>query len=69
MYKCYYLLVWCEDSGCWWQADGVRGTVVGPRLSMLKGRPATILRARRGPWWCRTNGGSPVSQAFGCTGK
>ena len=30
MYKCCYLLVWCEDAGCWWQADECEERSLGP---------------------------------------
>ena len=56
MYKCYYLLVWCEDAGCWWQADECEERSLAAPMSCL--RAATrdnVVRASRGPWWCRTN--------------
>ena len=49
MYKCYYLLVWCEDAGCWWQADECEERSLGRAFAMLKGRNPRQCRAGQ-PW-------------------
>jgi len=38
MRGCYYLLVWCEDSGCWWQADECEERSLGRAVALLRGR-------------------------------
>ena len=43
MYGCYYLLVWCEDSACWWQADECEERSLGRAIALLRGRnPRTV---------------------------
>ncbi len=49
MYNCYYLLVWCEDAGCWWQADECEERSLNRAIAMLKGRNPRQCRAGR-PW-------------------
>jgi hypothetical protein len=34
----YYLLVWMEDSGCWWTADECEGRSRRGAVAMLRGR-------------------------------
>jgi hypothetical protein len=38
MYACYYLLIWCEDSGCWWQADECEERSLRRATALLHGR-------------------------------
>jgi hypothetical protein len=49
MYQCYYLLVWCEDSGCWWQADECEERSLSRASAMLRGRNPRQCKAGR-PW-------------------
>jgi hypothetical protein len=40
----YYLLVWCEDSGVWWQADECEERSLGRATAFLHGRnPRLVL--------------------------
>jgi hypothetical protein len=47
MYKCSYLLVWCEEAGCWWQADECEERSLGRAIATLKGRNPRQCRAGR----------------------
>jgi len=47
VHKCYYLLVWCEDAGCWWQADECEERSLTRAIAMLKGRNPRQCRAGR----------------------
>jgi hypothetical protein len=49
MYGCYYLLVWMEDSGCWWQADECQEKSLKRARAILKGRNPRQCKAGR-PW-------------------
>lgn len=49
MYACYYLLVWCEDSGCWWTADECEERSLGRATALLRGRNPQQCRRGR-PW-------------------
>jgi hypothetical protein len=41
----YYLLVWCEDSQHWWQADECEERSLGRAIALLNGRnPRLVLR-------------------------
>ena len=43
MLKCFYLLVWCEDSAEWWQADECESAVVAPRhRGTPRAQPAAV---------------------------
>jgi hypothetical protein len=45
MFGCYYLLVWCEDSQQWWQADECEAQSMREAKAMLRGRnPHLMLR-------------------------
>jgi hypothetical protein len=44
MFGCYYLLVWCEDSQQWWQADECEERSLRRATSLLHGRnPRLVL--------------------------
>ena len=44
MFGCYYLLVWCEDSGVWHQADECEASSLRKAMAMLRGRnPRLVL--------------------------
>jgi hypothetical protein len=47
--KCYYLLVWCEDSQQWWQADECEERSLRRATALLRGRNPQQCRAGR-PW-------------------
>jgi hypothetical protein len=49
MYACYYLLVWMEDSGCWWTADECEERSLKRATAYLKGRNPRLCRPGR-PW-------------------
>jgi hypothetical protein len=49
MYTCYYLLVWCDDSACWWQADECEERSLGRAIALLRGRNPPQCRRGR-PW-------------------
>ena len=60
----YYLLVWMEDSGCWWTADECEERSRRGAVAMLRGRNPRQCRPGR-PWavvgldeWARPWGGS-----------
>ena len=43
--RCYYLLVWCEDSQRWWQADECEERSLRRATALLHGRnPRLALR-------------------------
>jgi hypothetical protein len=45
MSGCYYLLVWCEDSQQWWQADECEERSLRRAIALLHGRnPRLVLR-------------------------
>ena len=45
MFGCYYLLVWCEDSQQWWQADECEEQSLAHAVALLHGRnPRLVLR-------------------------
>ena len=45
MFGCYYLLVWCEDSGVWHQADECEERSLRRATALLRGRnPRLVLR-------------------------
>jgi hypothetical protein len=45
MYECYYLLVWCEDSDAWHQADECEARSLRKAMAILFGRnPRLALR-------------------------
>ena len=47
MFGCYYLLVWCEDSQQWWQADECEERSLRRATSLLHGRnPRLVLNGR-----------------------
>ena len=46
---CFYLLVWCEDSDCWWQADVCEERSLGRAIASLRGRNPRQCRPGR-PW-------------------
>jgi hypothetical protein len=42
--RCYYLLVWCEDSKQWWQADECEERTLRRARALLHGRnPRLVL--------------------------
>jgi hypothetical protein len=44
MFGCYYLLVWCEDSQQWWQADQCEERSLRRAIALLHGRnPRLVL--------------------------
>jgi hypothetical protein len=45
----YYLLVWMEDSGCWWTADECEERSWRGAVAMLRGRNPRQCRPGR-PW-------------------
>jgi len=45
----YYLLVWMEDSGCWWTADECEGRSRRDAVATLRGRNPRQCR-RGSPW-------------------
>ena len=45
----YYLLVWMEDSGCWWTADECEERSRRGAVAMLRGRNPRQCRRGR-PW-------------------
>ena len=45
----YYLLVWMEDSGCWWTADEREERSRRGAVAMLRGRNPRQCRPGR-PW-------------------
>ena len=49
MYECYYLLVWCEESDCWWQADQCEARSQRHAEAMLRG---TNPRVWKHDQWC-----------------
>jgi hypothetical protein len=45
MFGCYYLLVWCEDSGVWHQAGECEERSLRRATALLRGRnPRLVLR-------------------------
>ena len=49
MYQYYYLLVWCEDSGMWWQADECEERSLGRAIACLRGRNPRLCKPGQ-PW-------------------
>lgn len=45
----YYLLVWTEDSACWWQADECEESSLRRATAILRGRNPRQCRPGR-PW-------------------
>ena len=44
MYVCYYLLVWLEDSACWWQADECEAFDWASARRTLRNRNPSVTR-------------------------
>ena len=67
----YYLLVWMEDSGCWWTADECEERSRRGAVAMLRGRNPRQCRLDRS--WAVVGqdelgealGRKPVAEAYG----
>ena len=67
----YYLLVWMEDSACWWQADECEESSLRRATAILRGRNPRQCRPGR-PWAVVAHdeldealGRTPVVEAYG----
>ena len=47
----FYLLVWCEDSQQWWQADECEECSLRRATPLLHGRNPRLVLGGVSPWW------------------